>query len=178
MQTTRKYNKKYKLTKTLKDSYKTYKKDNPKGVSAKIFVSICKKFNKKVIDKIVYQSFEFRIPHQLGFIRVKKCVTTIEVTEDGKLNTTRLKPDWKACWEYWYKIYPGKTRQEIVDIPDKKLIYHYNDDTDGFYYKFYWDRRVSNVRNQSLYKFRPTMGVKQILKDRLRNEDYTNDYYE
>jgi hypothetical protein len=177
MQTAQKYNKKYKITKTIKDAYPLYKNNNPNSVDKTTFVKICKEFNKKIIEKIINTSFELRLPYRLGFLRVRKCLGKIEVVA-GKLNTVRLKPDWNACWEYWYKIYEGKTRNEIIAIPNKKLIYHYNDETNGYYYKFFWDRRECVIRNQAMYKFRPTMGVKKILTLHIQNEDRTNDFYE
>lgn len=173
----RNYNKKYKVTKTIKDAYNIYREDNPIGVNKKVFVKVCQEFNKLIMNKIVNQSFEFRLPYRLGFLRVKKCRQTIEII-DNKLNTVRLKPDWKSCWEYWYKIYPDMTRADIVAIPNKKLIYHYNDDTNGYYYRYYWDRRQCVVKNQALYKFRPTMGVKKLLITNLQDEDRINDFYE
>ena len=177
MQKARKYNKKYKVTKTIKDAYKLYKEDNLNGVDKSTFVKVCKEFNKLLIQQVIENSFEYRLPYRLGFLRVKKCKNVIEVV-DGKINTVRLKPDWDACWDYWNRIYEGKTRAEIVAIPNKKLIYHYNDSTDGYYYKFFWDRKQCAIKNQAMYKFRPTMGVKKLLTAHLYDEDRLNDYYE
>ena len=41
---------------------------------------------------------------------------------DGKLDKNKLAPDWNTTWNYWYKTYPNKTKEEIIQIDNKKLI--------------------------------------------------------
>lgn len=171
----------------LYDSYKFYKKEvGRNGVDKLLYANICKEFNKRISDKIIRKSFEFRLPYRLGFLRIKAVKQNI-IIKDGKIDTSRMGVDWKATWEYWNSIYPDKTRKEIKSIPNKKLIIHTNEHTDGYYFRWYWDRRQSNVKNYTAYVFEPVKGG--IRDDKyyygrkgvpkwVKSEDMNNYYYE
>jgi hypothetical protein len=83
---------------------------------------------------------------RMGFLKIVKKKIRIQLNpETGKLDTRYLKPDWKATKELWSKDQLAKEQ--------KKLVYHTNKHTNGYYYRWYWDKRTSTAVNQLYYKF-------------------------
>ncbi len=167
------------------DAWKMYKAEKIKPkVDRKLYVDICKSFNLKVSDKIVTESFEFRMPYRLGFIRIKANEQKI-VFKDGKLDTSKMPIDWKSTWNVWREDYPDLTDKEIRTVPGKKLVVHINEHSNGYVMRWYWDRRVSNVKNQSGYMFAPVKGGEKDeyhygrrgLAKWIKSDDRTNEYY-
>lgn len=159
---------KFKVDYGLKDAYRYYRildKDNL--VTYEIFSKIVTEFNEAVMDVIIEKAGRFRLPGRLGDIRIKKKKNVMDVNY--------LKPDWKACWKLWEEIYSDKTEDEIVKIPNKKIVYHLNDHSDNYYYKFYWDKATCNVRNNTAYCFIPTRTNKEKLVHQLKLK---TDYFE
>ena len=92
----------------------------------------------------------------------------------------------------WNELYPNKTKEELKDIPNKKLIIHTNDHSNSTLLKWYWDKRMSNVTNHQAYIFKAVKGVqdndyydnndaywygKRGLAKWAKNEDKFNEYY-
>lgn len=179
--------KKREITAGLYDAYKMYKKQvGRNGINRDKYSKICQEFNKRISDKLITESFEFRMPYRLGFLRIKAIKQKV-VIKDGKIDTKRMPIDWVACWEHWHQVYPDKTDEEIKQIPDKKLIVYTNEHTDGYIMRWYWDRRQSNVRNYTAYVFRPVKGGitndgyfygRRGLSAWIKSDEKTNYYYQ
>ena len=179
------YERKVKIDKTITDSYKSYKKESKNTITKSRYNGICYKFNKKVSDKIIKESFEFKVPFGLGYLRIKANKVKLRV-KDGKLLTHKMAIDWKATWVLWSRLYPNKTRKEIIEIPDKKLVVHVNEHSDGYIMRWYWDKRLSSVKNQTVYKFKPVKGGltndgyysgRLGLAKWIKDPDRVNEYY-
>jgi hypothetical protein len=56
------------------------------------------------------------------------------------------------------------------------LVYHLNDHTDNYYYRFYWDKSTCNVYNNTAYSFIPARPNKEKLAKILREGGV--DYFE
>ena len=127
----------------------TYKKDHGSDEIYKYYKDICDEFNKLFIDEILISSEEMRLPYRLGTIRVKKS----KMKYDDK---NKLKIDWAASKKLG------------------KRIYHLNDHTGGYKYRFYWTKGI--VKNITAYSFIPTRTntrrLASILKDKERELDY------
>lgn len=179
--------KRMEITAGLYDAYYMYKKEvGRNGISRQVYSDLCQEFNKRLSDKMVRESLEFRMPYRLGFLRVKAIKQQV-IIKDGKLDTTRMPIDWPACWEYWHEIYPGKSREEIKSIPNKKLIVHTNEHSDGYMMKWYWDRRQCNIKNYTAYKYSAVKGGvskdgyyygKRGLSTWIKSDERDNYYYE
>ena len=178
------YERRIRVTDTLKDVYLFYKDklDNP--LDEKDFKVIAYSLNKTISDMIIKKSFEFRIPFGLGFLRIKKTKLKF-IIRNGKIDINKNIIDWGATWEYWEQKYMGKTRKEIRGIPNKKVIFQTNDHTDGEVMRWYWDRKISNVKNILVYSFKPVKGgsFNGFLTGRLglgkwiKSDEKENDYY-
>ena len=118
-------------------------------VDKSLYQTICDEFNKLLIDEILINSEEVRLPYRLGTLRVKKSKMKYE-------DKNKLKIDWAASKKLG------------------KRIYHLNDHTGGYKYKFYWTKGI--VKNITAYSFIPTRTntrrLASILKDKNRQLDY------
>jgi len=118
-------------------------------VDKSLYQTICDEFNKLLIDEILINSEEIRLPYRLGTLRIKKS----KMKYDDK---NKLKIDWAASKKLG------------------KRIYHLNDHTGGYKYKFYWTKGI--VKNITAYSFIPTRTntrrLASILKDKNRELDY------
>jgi hypothetical protein len=152
------YERDIKITKGINDIYKFYKdKFKEDAIDEKIFKSIFYTLNKEISNLIITRSFEYRLPYRMGYLRIKKRKLNLKI-KDGKIETSRNLVDWVATWEYWHSIYPDKIHKEIKKIKGKKRIYQLNNHTNGDIMGWYWDKKISNVKNQSVYKFRSVKG--------------------
>lgn len=174
-----------KITGGLWNSYELFKLETDSTIDRQSYCKICQEFNKRISQKIIKESFEFKIPFGLGYLRIKTNRRKIRI-KDGKLQPHKMAPDWKATWTLWRRLYPDKTREEIKAIPDKKIVIHTNDHTDGYIMRWYWDKRLSNVKNQTVYMFKPVKGgitESDVYYGRLGlakwilNPDRDNEYY-
>ena len=133
------------------DVYEYYKKEviPELQVDKQLFRKICDDFNKLLIEKILLDSEEIRFPYRLGTVRIKKS----KMKYDDK---NKLKIDWAASRKLG------------------KRIYHLNDHTGGYKYRFYWTKGI--IKNIKAYSFIPTRTntrtLASILKDKNRELDY------
>ena len=98
---------------TLKSAYKSY--DDFYDVGYKKYRAVCEDFNKKIIEDILMKAKEFKMPYRLGTLRIKK----------KKMNYSK-KNKLKINW--------------VETNKHKKVIYHLNDHTDGFNYRWFWSK--------------------------------------
>jgi hypothetical protein len=176
---------KIKLQGNLWKSYKRYKSLWNNNVSRTTYCSICIDFNRIVSDKIIKESFEFKLPFGLGILRIKANKIKYKF-KDGKLDYSKMATNWNETLKLWNKIYPNKTKEELKQIPNKKLVVHTNEHTDGSIMRWYWDKYFAKVNNITVYKFKPVKGG--IFSDNLytgrlglsawiKDENRTNEYY-
>lgn len=139
---------------TIGDAYLRYKKLHPKGtkhfLDAKTYKSICYAFNKKIVNFVLLESGEFRIPHRIGIIRIKK----------RKTDMNNLRLDYQATKKYGKKIY------------------HLNEHSKEYYYRWFWHKKMAIVKNKSAYCFKPTRANKQYLTRLIKDKNSKVDYPE
>jgi hypothetical protein len=164
-----KYNKDYGII----DMYKFYKKEQKEKkapiVSFHLFSKILKYHNKEVVKEIVENAGELRMPYRLGYVRIRKFKQRIKFDANGKLKTQHLRPDWKATKKLW-------AENEEAALT-KKLVWHTNTHSRGFYYKWYWDKRACNITNSSAYSLIISRGNKRAITKAIKENDNL-DYYE
>lgn len=147
----------------IKDLYKYVKKEYELNIPQAEFTKMLEEIISHIMNKILYYGHEYNIPHKLGHLRIKRNKNKFELDESGKVKTNKLKINYKESWNLWRTLYPNKTDEEIADIPNKKLIYYLNDNSHGYYNKFYWDKRSCIVRFHSIYKLEINREWKKIL---------------
>lgn len=124
---------KNKVTKdfTLKQVYEYYKSEHPNdefSVDEKTFRKIILKFNRRTMQLILEEARELILPYRLGVLRVKKMKMNLS------LNKARI--DF------------GLSRKLNMTVR------HVNDHSDGYYYRFYWDKTGCNAKNFTAYFFK------------------------
>tara|TARA_Y100001973_G_C5176974_1_gene322536 strand:- start:743 stop:1213 length:471 start_codon:yes stop_codon:yes gene_type:complete len=139
----------------LRDSFKAFNKDqSPESlffIDYKTYRSVCEKFNKKVVEDILYNAGEFKLPYRLGEIRIQK--------KKMKFDTSKMKINWKATKESGFRVY------------------HMNDHRDNYRYRWYWKKKNVIVQNKTLYSFIPSRANKRELAKLLKT-DKSIDYFE
>ena len=143
--------------KTLKEAFKRYKKKVSSGsindIEYKEYRDICEDFNKMISSRILKNAKEFILPYRLGTIRIKK-------TKMDYMDQNKLKIDYA-------------TSNKI-----NKKVYHLNDHTDGFRFRWFWGKKKAIVRWKRAYCFEPTRTNKRTLASLLKTEDKIVDYFE
>ena len=153
------------------DMYKAYSKENKleTSISSSLHSKILNSFNKKISKKIMEESFEYIIPYRLGNLRIKKYKPSIKIDENGNLDYKGLSPNWKATKELWKKDKDAKK--------NKKIVFHTNDHSDGYNYKWHFSNYRSNCENRSVYSFIPSRTNKRTLAELIKDEEFTGDFY-
>lgn len=143
--------------KTLKDSYKFYTEELTEGsafhVEYATYKNVCVDFNKMICKYILEEAGEFELPYRMGTLRIKK-------TKMDYSNKNHMRPDWKKSKELGKKVY------------------HLNDHTGGFRYRWAWNKSNVVTVGKRLYSFYPTRTNKRTLASLLKDEDINIDYFE
>jgi len=141
------------------------------------FSNILKDFNLELAKLILEENVEFRMPSNLGTVRMRKKKKKILFHEDGSINTSNLCVDWKATKDFWAKEYPGLDAKELKAIRYKKLIYHLNEHTETFTVRLYWKKHASRIVNKKVYSLFLTRANKRRVAELLKTDPNIN-YYE
>ena len=144
-------------TLTIKDAYKEYKKNikvksSVLNVDYATYRKICETFNVLISKKILYESYEFNIPYRLGKLRIKKFKM--------KIIKEKLRIDYKLTKQY------------------KKAIYHLNEHTNNYAYRWLWDKDKAITIGKRVYTFVATRDNKRELASILTNKELLIDYFE
>jgi len=147
------------------DIYKFYKKnyDGRHLLSKQEVRALYKEMFPEIVKLIVLDNLQYRMPANLGYLRVKKKRVEPTLDNNGNLDTRTLSIDWKATKKLWQKLYPDKTADEISLIDNKPVIRELNEHTDGYRFTWFWEKLTSSLPNQSAYYLELTRDNDQIL---------------
>lgn len=152
------------------DVFKHYVKEsgNPYGLSCTKYNSIVGEFNTAVLDLIVLEHYEFKMPRRLGYLRIRKSKPPLKILPDGKLDTKRLVVDWASTKKMW----------KDDPLTHGKVVYHMNTHTDGYVFKWHWDKITSNAYNIKAYSFRVVRTAKRKLAKVAKDPMLKIDFFE
>lgn len=148
------------------DIYKFYKnscKEDKTIVDKHIYMKVLKAFMKEKFNHMIYDNIEYILPARLGSLKIKSREIKLKLDKEGNLDKSKLSVDYAKTLEVWRKTYPNMTIEEIKQIPDRKIVYHLNDHSDGKRAHFYWDKITCNLKNQSAYRYQATRTLKRTL---------------
>jgi hypothetical protein len=151
------------------EMYRLYKKSSDKPVSSNTYSAILNDFNKAVSKEILENAFEYIVPFRLGILRIKKYKAHYKIDEETGKIIGNPSPNWKATKELWARS--PKAKEE------KKLVYHINEHSDGYQYKWYFSNYRSNCINKSAYCFIPSRTNKRRLAELIKDEEFDGDFY-
>ena len=139
-----------------RDSYIIYKNlsDNPINISQ--YVQIVNQFMKFLINRL-FEKGQVSLPEKLGNLQIVGKKVKVKI-EDGQIKG--LAPDWVKTKELWEKDAEAKK--------NKQLVYHFNEETNGIRYKFFWSKNRVLVSNKTLYNLRMTRSNKRELSKLVR----------
>lgn len=153
----------------LKDFFKLYREISKSPVVYSKYSKVINDFNKEISRMIVEDSYEFRFPYRIGYLRIRKFKTKLKLDDDGNLKIKHLRPDWKATNELWNNNEEAKL--------NKKIVYHTNKHSNGYYFKWFLDKSTTNVKNMYVYMFYPCRNNQRFLSKTIQTEENV-DYYE
>ena len=134
-----------------RDSYIIYKTTSIKPIEVSRYVEIINSFMKFLSSKLL-QRGEIIIPDRLGKLMILGKKVKIRI-EDGKIKG--LAPDWVKTKELWEEDPQAKL--------NKQLVYHFNENTNGIRYKYFWSKSRVLVTNKTLYNLKMTRENKRTL---------------
>lgn len=178
------YERKFKITASLQDAYKVYRQKNTK-LKKRQYLDICYDITATISDMMIKDSFEYKLPFRLGFIRIKKFKQKL-ILKDGKIDINKNVIDWEKTWITWNEMYPTLTNKEIRELEGKRVIFQTNDHTEKQIMRFYWDKKFAVTKNKTIYMFKPVKGgeFNNMYRGRLglakwiKNDKRKNDWYE
>ena len=123
------------------------------NVTFKEFYTVIGKFNVKVKNALIYDSWIFRMPYRLGILYIKKIKMEFRLNADGSVDKRGLVPDWPKTWKLWAKLYPGLSKAELKKIENKKMVFCMNEHTSGYKFVLHWEKKYCNIPNNGPYAF-------------------------
>lgn len=150
------------------DIYKYYLKHrvSDKEITQKVFTSILEDYNEIKTNQTVYKNIQFQLPY-LGRLEIIKTKPKIKFVDD-KRQIVGYSINYKKTKELWEKNEDARLA--------KKLVYHLNDETDGYVMRWHWIKG-GHIKNISSYKFMPLRKVKRKINTALKTTNYKIDFY-
>lgn len=106
------------------------------------FYNIQKKFNQALIQRILQSGEMIKLPYNFGSLGVKK-----KKINYGAKNQLRIN------WQHFKKT-------------GVKIKYT-NDHSNGYYYRFYWEKPKNSIPTKNFYMFKPARSIKRLLSNML-----------
>lgn len=163
----------YKLSTNNVDLYRYYKDKygTPKkgGCSRKVFSGVIDEFNRYIADRLL-EGDRICLPNRMGYIQVMKFKQKYILDRNRKIKTKLLMIDWEKTWEWWKK--------DPIAAKDKKFTYYVNDHSDGYRYKFVWDKINTNASGIAIFSFKPSRLLSRRLASFVTQDDSIKNYTE
>lgn len=147
----------------LRDIYEFYKEEKDGQLEWKDFKQLCGRFNKRVMEEIIYGGKALEMGANLSFIKVVRI----------RRNHDKSVVNWGASNKKKKEILERGGTPKGEDNPDGEdwLIYF----TDEWYARFRWKKKYCKVPYHTYYRFdatRGSVGNKRKLKDYINNDDF------
>lgn len=143
----------------ISDSYKTYKNISDRPIDKKSFIRIVNGFMLFMCYKL-FQIGKINLPTRLGTIEIVGRKIKPIVEEDGTIKG--LNVNWKETRELW--------NSDPIAAEEKRKIYHFNEESEGLNYKFFWSKNRVLVPNKNFYNLKMTRTNKRQLAKIIKNE--------
>lgn len=156
------------------DYYKHYKSKHCSGdvtskyhVTGSQYTRILKKFFQLVIEEKVYKGEEFIFPYNMGKLFIRKVESKVRLDKEGRL-VNHLPVDFGATRKLW---------RENPEAAEKKiLIRHLNKHTNGFVFKFIYNKEKARFKNKTAYRFEPIRKHKRNLAKLAKSKKHKIDF--
>lgn len=151
----------------LRDSYRFYQKHNEATVSIKVYIDIILAFLKFLVQKI-HDGKDIKLPCELGTLGIRGRKIKPKLDEKGEI--VGLAPDWVKTKALWARN--PKAKEE------KRLVYHFNEHSNGFRYKLVWFKKGVKFKHKSVYSFKFSRKNKRMINALVKQgKEYTEGIY-
>jgi hypothetical protein len=110
-------------------------------------------FNAFLAEKIL-DGYDVYLPGNLGHMGIRGMHVNPQVNKEGEISG--LPVDWKETRNLW--------RTDPIARAKKKLIYHFNEHTNGVTYTVHWHKEHIEIPNRTIYSFR----ISREIRDKMR----------
>lgn len=136
---------------TIPDFYDYYisqiERDTVYDIDSKLYRSIVEDYFKYIVEQIMEESKEFKLPCRLGFLSIVK-------RRPKNFDNKSLRIDYNES-----KI-------------QNKAIYFLNEHSDYYKFRFYWSKKDSLITNKTKYQFVATRHNKRRLAQIIKNKEH------
>ena len=132
----------------IKDYYKFYNdnyvpnKDNKHYVTKKKFRNIIQDFNEMMLEEIVLNNYEFKLPFRMGKFSLRKLKPKKKIDSTNRL-INKNPIDFQSTLQLWEKDAEAKAK--------KVFIRYNNKHSNGFVFFIFYDKKSANYKNKSVY---------------------------
>lgn len=141
----------------IRDSYIIYKNTSNSPINIVQYLKIVNQFMKFLINKL-FERGQILLPEKLGNLQIIGKKVKVKI-ENGQIKG--LAPDWFKTKELWKNDSEAKQK--------KQLVYHFNEQTNGIRYRFFWSKSRVLVKNKTLYNVKMTRTNKRTLSQLVKN---------
>ena len=114
-------------------------------LSSKEYSDILKDLNDGIINMIILENFEFKMPFGLGKLSMVQKKVKFRLDHKGELNTKNLAVNYKETIALWNKDEDARL--------NKRLIFHTNEHTNGNTMGFWWSKKGASTVGIHAYYF-------------------------
>lgn len=139
-------------------------------VDYKKYRDIVKDLNLELRDKILKKSLDFKMPSRMGYIGIRKNKTVYKIDESGKVKCNLSVVNWPATKEMWKNNPEAKAQKKLVKV--------LNEHSDGYVYRWYYNKFTANYKWKSAYCFIPCRTAKLELNKIIMDEESSFDCFE
>lgn len=138
----------------LKDFYAYYRRNLERDEAHSVYVqkngvysAVLRLFFGKIMKMMIYDGFIFKMPCHMGNWLIVKQKIKIFVNPDDTVSVYGAKSD-KVRTSYLHHV-DKKAKEE------NKQVYHLNEHTGGYRFRFRWQIMLCNAKNKTAYGFYP-----------------------
>ncbi len=157
LKVTEKRNHKIKNSIGVYDAYKHIRKNKWYGlppITENQFYTIIRGINKSLVDNLL-EGYSIKLPHRMGKIELRKCSTTIKLTETGVENN--LPVNWNRTLKLWYEDEESFNNRTLIKEESKEI------------FRIIYNKHRACYNNKVFYDFKFNRELKIKLKDKIKN---------
>lgn len=154
---------KYDVITSSKQIHKEFSLQNPQlKVDPKSYRKAIEEINTFYMNRILETGNMVILPNGLGKMLIQKNKRRYKLNKDGTKMYLKAPVNWKETLE------------------QGKVIYHLNESTDGYTYRWQWIKRSAYIQRSTIWSLNMTMYAKKLLKAKIedKEKDYKNLYKE
>lgn len=145
----------------MNDYYRHYRKNSSAPVNYTTYSAIISSYNKNVINLMLNNSLDYRIPVLNFLLTIRKDERKPQI-KNGVLHNNRP-IDFKRTMELW---------EVDENAREKKVLLRFNNShTSGFVFRIYCKKHESSIKNKGYFKFMASREFKRSLAHRINDEN-------